>query len=366
MNARRSLRQWVAATLVCLTSAGCAGDEATRPEPQATLDAERVGADVAAMRGVMAAPAWASFVTMSERFDLSPAASSALATSRELVGVGRTLSTAEMQRVASRAAIGVLTPAERTIRVESLGKTFRWDAAARRYVHAPERTGAPANGVRFLLYAINPVTHEPLADHEIGHADLTDIGLALANGVGLRLQVVSGALTALDYTVVIQGSEDAGSLGVSGFLSDGTTRLQFVIDAHARSAGTTAAVDVDFQFAIPERGLSVAASVEGTHTAQGAAQTVDLTVRSGLNRIDVAVTEDERAVDATIHVNDQLFATVRGDRHNPEIRGAGGRELTPQEIQALQHIVALAGGIFELFGNLLKPVAAILALSTIP
>jgi hypothetical protein len=364
MNASRTLTKWAIA-LLCLTSVACASDDAIAPAAQPTLDAGRVEADVAAMRGLMAAPAWTSFATMSERFDLSPVASSTLSSSRDLVSVGRNPSSAAMQRAASGLAIDILHPSVRAIRVESLGKTFRWDATAQRYVHAPDRTGAPPNGVRFLLYAINPVTHEPLVDHEIGYADLTDIGPALANGFGLRLQVVSGTLTALDYTVVIQGSENAGSLGVSGFLSDGTTRLQFVIDAHARSAGTTAALDVDFHFAIPERGLSVVAHVEGTHTAQGNAQKVDLTVRSGVSRIDVAVTEDERAVDATFHVNDQLFATARGDRHNPEIRGAGGRELTPQEMHALQHIVALAGGIFELFANLLKPVAAVLALSAV-
>lgn len=365
MNTSRTLTPWTIA-LLCLTSGACAGDDAIGPASPVTLDAGRVEADVGAMRGVMAAPAWASFTTMSEHFGLTPIASSALSSSRDLVSTGGSLSVADMQGVASGLAIGVLAPSARTIRVESLGKTFRWDATARRYVHAPERSGAPANGVRFLLYAINPVTHEPLVDNEIGYADLTDVGLALANGFGLRLQVVSGTLTALDYTVVIQGTENAGSLGVSGFLSDGTTRLQFVIDAHARSAGATAALDVDFQFAIPERGLSVVAHVNGAHTAQENAQRVDLSVRSGASRIDVAVTEDARAVDATIHVNDQLFATVRGDRHNPEIRGAGGRELTQQEMQALQHIVALAGGIFELFANLLKPVVAIFALSTIP
>jgi hypothetical protein len=65
-------------------------------------------------------------------------------------------------------------------------------------------------------------------------------------------------------------------------------------------------------------------------------------------------------------VNDRIFATVTGDHHNPVVRGAGGRDLTQEDIQALHGIMRLVGGIFELFGNLLKPVVAILALSAIP
>ena len=64
--------------------------------------------------------------------------------------------------------------------------------------------------------------------------------------------------------------------------------------------------------------------------------------------------------------NDRIFATITGDHQHPVVRGAGGRELTQEEVQALEGIFRLVGGVFELTGNLLKPVAAILLLSTVP
>ena len=55
------------------------------------------------------------------------------------------------------------------------------------------------------------------------------------------MPVVSGATTFLDYTVVADGSETAGSLSVNGFLTDGTTRLNFDIAARGASGSLRAA-----------------------------------------------------------------------------------------------------------------------------
>jgi hypothetical protein len=232
-------------------------------------------------------------------------------------------------------------------------------------VVAPERTGAPENGVRFVLYAVNPVTHEPIVATEIGHADLIDDGASRPTGLGLRLIVVSEGKTYLDYRVAIDGSANTGRLAVTGFLTDGTTRLDFNIEASGTVGPAGATMNVAFEFAVPAREFSVVGTVEGTHSSGGDLGRVNLTVRSGLTSIDFAVTGDEHTVNATILVNDRIFATVTGSPHDPVIRGAGGRELTAEEVEALQGILRLVGGVFELFGNLLKPVGAILALSTI-
>ena len=68
--------------------------------------------------------------------------------------------------------------------------------------------------MRFVLYAVNRLTNQPVVAAEIGYADLTDIGAGRTSGVGLRLQLVSGATTFLDYSVVADGTETTGSLSV--------------------------------------------------------------------------------------------------------------------------------------------------------
>jgi hypothetical protein len=155
-------------------------------------------------------------------------------------------------------------------------------------------------------------------------------------------------------------------LAVSGFVTDGETRLVFDIQARGTVGPAGATMNVAFDFGIPARAFSVVGRVEGTQSASGGLGRINLVVRSGLTTIDVSITGDDRTVNATILVDDKIFATVTGDHRNPVIRGAGGRELTAEEVEALQGIFRLVGGVFELFGNLLKPVGAILALSSIP
>jgi hypothetical protein len=74
------------------------------------------------------------------------------------------------------------------------GKTFVYDGAQHRWVIDPARTGAPANGVRFITY--EPRGAEPDATRPIGHADLIDLGDASA-GLALRLVVVEGLTSSI-------------------------------------------------------------------------------------------------------------------------------------------------------------------------
>jgi hypothetical protein len=358
------------ALALCALVAACGTDRTTGPDGNARFDAQRLNADVAATEYVMGASVWASFAALSERFDLAPAPASAIAGSRALLTARGGLTMGRSKQIAVATAERLMTAASNiklaspVLRSESLGTTYVYDETLRRYVPAPERTGAPANGVRFILYAVNPVTHQPIPANEIGYADLIDESAARPTGLGLRLIVVSDGKTYLDYRVAIDGSANGGTLAVTGFLTDGTTQLDFQIAANGTAGPAGAAINVAFEFAVPSRAFSVAGTVEGTHSSSGDLGRINLVVRSGLASIAFAVTGDEHTVNATILVNDRIFATVTGNPHDPVIRGAGGRELTAEEVEALHGIMRLVGGVFELFGNLLKPVGVILVLST--
>jgi hypothetical protein len=364
-------RHILAATLA-FAMISCGKDGTTEPGYDGHLDAQRLSADIAATERAMRPPVLESFIALSAGFDLAPLTTAALAGSRELIQTdnltlarSKQLAVATAERLMTAGARDV-SPASPALRSGSLGTTYIYDPAVERYVPAPGRAGAPANGVRFILYAVNPITHEPIVSVEVGYADLIDEGATRPTGVGLRLIVVSEGTTYLDYRVAIDGSPNAGTLAVSGFLTDGETRLDFDISASGTVGPTGATMDVAFEFDVPARAFNVIGTVQGTHGSGGDLGRINLVVRSGLTKIDVAVTGDEHTINATVLVNNEIFATITGDHHNPVIRGAGGRELTPQEIEALQGIFRLVGAVFELFGNLLTPVAAILALSTIP
>src|SRR5262245_24397512 len=80
-----------------------------------------------------------------------------------------------------------------------LGDTYEWDTTSDVYV-ATARTGGPANGVRFILYAINPITQTPVEPLvEVGLVDLMDESTTGTLRLHIRVQGVGGTPTYLDY-----------------------------------------------------------------------------------------------------------------------------------------------------------------------
>ena len=105
-----------------------------------------------------------------------------------------------------------------------------------------ELTGAPANGVRFILYAINPVTGEPVDPlQEVGYADLLDQSTGSSNSV--RVQLVSNNVTYFDYGVTGSSTASSAQVVVDGYVTDGTTRVNFDLNTSAVQTGSEAGLD---------------------------------------------------------------------------------------------------------------------------
>ena len=84
------------------------------------------------------------------------------------------------------------------------GSIFAWDVTTHHY-YRESTTGGPATGVRFLLYAVNPTTHQiiesPLT--QIGFVDLID--LTPTGTTGLRVVLVdTPARRATSWTVAME------------------------------------------------------------------------------------------------------------------------------------------------------------------
>jgi hypothetical protein len=131
-----------------------------------------------------------------------------------------------------------------------LGATCIWDPNLQGgpgYVDDPSLTGAPANGIRFRLYTIDPTDFlpvEPLDD--IGYIDIIDLSGTSTLDVDVLANV--GGTPLLDYGVT--GSDDGqgnSNLNMSGFVSNGTDQLNFSLTASGTTAGAfTIAYDIDF------------------------------------------------------------------------------------------------------------------------
>jgi hypothetical protein len=338
--------------------AACSSQSGAGPNPSDRFDPAKVADGVATVDRVSNTPAMASFRLVGRHLgDLAGAPSSAaLAISSEdrlVTAIGR---------IAATVFPGGRVQAVPVLRSSLLGKTFVYDPAAKKYVVDPARTGAPATGVRFVLYQVNPDTREPVVPLvETGVSDLIDEDRAAANQVGLHLVVRSPTATLLDYRFGISGSIGQATFTVAGFMSDGTDQVNFDLTAASQLFATEPPVTLDATIAVPSQHFSVTVKLRlDGGTSQHAV--ADLTATAGADQVTVHADLSPTSIDASITVNGQLFATATGDPKSPTIRGALGRELTADELAALGAIASFADGVLKLVGGLLEPIGYLLLL----
>jgi len=219
-----------------------------------------------------------------------------------------------------------------------LGTTLEWDTLSHTYV-AGNQTGAPANGIRVLLYAVNPVTIEPIVPlQELGHVDLTDESTAQADQLGVLLTL--GATTIADYTITLVTSTTSASLEANGFIRNGqgTGQVNFdfknVIDSQAGTLESTNRIT-------GADGTSVYVRVAVNNTG---ATTLTVIVQLGSNGLQIDAQGDNAtdAVTGTVKFNGTTVATIGGSTSQPLFTAVTGRTLSAAETGALLVIFAEA------------------------
>lgn len=350
---RRVVRGMGALTLVALTAC----ESATGPSTAAALDPNLALGDYQAMDKILSTDALAGFRALGGR--------TGLRTSSALDAVGRfadvrngagvhdlTLSLAR-QLSAGTATKEILSSRHR-------GMTLVYDATKDTYIVNPTRTGAPANGVRFVTYEVD-ASGKPITAQETGYADLLDEGATTGETVVLRLLVVHKGTTHLDYRTRLTFAGETGSISVDGFMSDGVAKLDFDVAVSSRKSGTSTLLDADFTLQVKAREFSVQGKARGVDEASGDG-TVGLTVRHALNSVVVNIVGLNGTIQGTFLVNGGLLATATGNAKNPTITGPNGGQLTGGELLMLMHIVDMTDSVFDLVEDLVKPVGYIVVL----
>lgn len=152
-----------------------------------------------------------------------------------------------------------------------LGLTFEWNPDSLKY-RPTSRSGAPQNGVRFILYRENGVTGTPDPAQEVGSLDIID--LAPASGAQLRFVVrgSTGSPTFLDYTLTFLPAAQAFTVQANGYISNGrpaALERRFTFDAALTSTalanGRSETVDFVYDVNVPDVGVELhLASVQDT------------------------------------------------------------------------------------------------------
>ena len=141
-----------ALVVAALLLAGCAESRITTPSGE-SFDIAAAGRANASMNALVSGPGMSGVAALSGRM---PAELGAPAAVPGISSAGASgLPALALRLLRSLPAAGGPL-AVQVIRPAVLGHTYVYDPAAHRYVPDPARTGAPANGVRFILYAADP------------------------------------------------------------------------------------------------------------------------------------------------------------------------------------------------------------------
>lgn len=353
---RRSFLRPFVATATLALAAACS-DGGTAPVP---LDPAGLQGDLASAVSASSAPATESFSAIGWAIgdvlgDNMPAVVAWPATllkdptAQKLDGAAMRL---------ARQATGT-EPA--TIPAQALGVTFEYDAALDRYV-AGERAGAPANGVRFVLYAVDPVTEtivEPLV--ETGYAEITRT--VTDNRATARVQVFSGVANVtkvLDYAATVRGTLTVPELSVTGFARNASDSLAFALGSEVDLA--LERLSINWRAAVPSRGL-VTRLEQSIGGGENPTISINSVIASRNGRVGLSGAIGLMGTGTlTVKVNGDTFATItmNGIEGEPTIAGAGGQPLTPEEEAMLEQIFDWFGDAFTWFSALLAPVGPLL------
>ncbi len=243
-----------------------------------------------------------------------------------------------------------------------LGTTFEWDEGLGRYAMT-ERTGAPADGIRFILYAVDPFTGEPaLPLNEIGFLDLTDEGSASATRLGVYAE--TGGIARLDYTVTasyaLLGDVIEATATGAGYISDGTRRLDFdlVQTVAFNTVNETMRVDMLYDLRMDDENVRVVVDVGSDIDLSASDLSLDvmMTITDGGNVtvLDITVDQTENITGTVLH-NGQTVAQIDGSTSAPVFTNASGDPLSSAEAAALVEVFDVVEDVFDFVEAVFEP-----------
>ncbi|HET7248727.1 MAG TPA: hypothetical protein VFI79_02705 [Gemmatimonadales bacterium] len=337
-----------------LVAAACNSDStgpATLSNPQATIAA------VAALDSAFNTATLASFGALSGSIG-STAATAALARAGTIVRAtvphpattGVAAEAAAVKQLSGLRALNLspANPQGPVINDTLYGSIYTYDTSWQAYVRSAT-TGGPANGVRFILYAINPLTGNiatPLSP--VGQTDLLDESVGTTAKLHIIVTGNGGTPTYLDYTAALTFSQTSLVATLDGSLTNAlgggaNKTLQFSVNAtftlttitvHGTYSLNNPAVTITLDAADKQVTPTDSVTLAFKFTRQGEAITF-----SGLL---VTTSDVVDTVDATIKVNGQPYASVRGNNLAVRFFDASGQEII-DTTQKHDILVALEG-----------------------
>lgn len=319
-------------------------------------------ADLQIVQGVFSADMFESLNAASPNFNLVPDTAWG---APALIRAGWTAATANSHWEAQAAAqaFSAAGPAAGPLLPQDfLGRTY--DRFEGQYRHNSDRTDAPVDGVRFILYEVDPVTHDQGVT-EVGYVDLIDESTETAYVA--RVIVVTGGVEHINYTVsAVLGIQSIG-FTVSGFISNGTDHVDVDLSMSFVNDAPVSTATVHHVIAVPTRDFEVDATVVmsfNSETLQGSME-IDGTFMQGTHTVTVSALVEFGEGDVPseggtleISVDGVLFAVVTIQGDTITVRNALGGELDAVQAQHVRNIFDGLENLFDdRFEDFIRPVS---------
>ena len=301
------------------------------------------------------------------------AASNPLAKSSALRPYAQGLETARMLRQLVPTLTGASTQDIFPPAVD--GKTFEWNATSDVYEQTV-RTGAPATGVRFILYAVDPLTSMPVEPVvEVGWVDLADESTASVAKLHVTVVGSGGAPTYVNYTVSLESlSASSARLGATGYITNGASSpdtLRFTGIVIASGSATSISVTQDVSFDVNSRDAHVRLWERVTLTQTTGNVRIFFAFKHGSELVTLEGNFDLDSVGETVtgtitvKVDGGAFATCTvtagAGSYVLTCEGKDADGLNADEQEALQGIGDALANIEQVFAGILSPAENVLA-----
>jgi hypothetical protein len=359
-------RSVVTVALVSMSLAGCGGEST----PDAPFNPTGTTADLQAMNETFASPTFASFSTFSLMFDAALGGAPIIATSTAALDIrGKTpqgiraaaVRTAQRLAATLRPNPGISAStsvhsgqALAAVPPEVAGKTFEYDVTTGSYA-ATTRAGAPTNGVRFIIYAVDPVSYMPVEPlTETGYVDLTD--LSAGSTQAARVVVVSSGITYVDYTITSSSTSTSGRVSVIGMVTDGAIQATVNLSSTVTYTG---GLSLTYSLDLPQRDVSIDLTVSASNISQpDGTIVINLAMRGPNGTVSMTGQFAETSGTVNVRINGSAFATVTTDGVTTTITRTDGTPLADEEYTALQGVFDIQASAFTSFDQMLAPVGA--------
>jgi len=218
-----------------------------------------------------------------------------------------------------------------------LGKTFQWDTATDSYrITDSTLTGAPSNGVEFLLYQVDTATGEPsLPLTQTGYLTIADASTPQANILHVLLKVNS--LTAADYTITEVKTTSSLTLTAAGYVTNIVGNNSPVVNFTLQHVLSLPDSSLATNYQANTNGTTV--SLVDTVSGGGASPSFALdwsVTKAGTVAITGSGTDS--LINVQFKFNGTTVATASGPPDSPSISLASGQALTTADLLALATI----------------------------